>query len=132
WLQHPLQPCSELLNECPDYVTGGNNSCFFDSRHTQIWEVYCLNVKTEIVNFLLFSFITVEPDPPVNISYKITNDSFGESGKTVVITWQAPETADVDIGWLTLIYELQFRLSSEPEEWKVSGTKLSFKCCEFP
>ncbi|XP_051782182.1 prolactin receptor-like [Erpetoichthys calabaricus] len=116
------------VNECPDYVTGGSNSCFFDSRHTQIWEVYCLNVKAWNTfgsqtsdEYCLDVADAVEPDPPVNISYKITNDSFGESGKTVVITWQAPETADVDIGWLTLIYELQFRLSSEPEEWKEKG-----------
>ncbi|KAG2456588.1 PRLR protein, partial [Polypterus senegalus] len=116
------------VNECPDYVTGGNNSCFFDSKHTQIWEVYCLNVKAWNTfgsqtsdEYCLDVADAVEPDPPVNISYKITNDSFGESGKTVVITWQAPETADVDIGWLTLIYELQFRLSSDPEEWKEKG-----------
>uniref|UniRef100_A0A8C4RJJ2 Prolactin receptor n=1 Tax=Erpetoichthys calabaricus TaxID=27687 RepID=A0A8C4RJJ2_ERPCA len=139
------------VNECPDYVTGGNNSCFFDSRHTQIWEVYCLNVKAWNTfgsqtsdEYCLDVADAVEPDPPVNISYKITNDSFGESGKTVVITWQAPETADVDIGWLTLIYELQFRLSSEPEEWKgyvcvfcdwdsYLLCKLCFETgCEFP
>lgn len=30
--------------ECPDYVSSGPNSCYFDTVHTVVWEVYCLNV----------------------------------------------------------------------------------------
>lgn len=31
-------------HECPDYVSSGPNSCHFDSGHTSIWKVYCMNV----------------------------------------------------------------------------------------
>lgn len=31
-------------HECPDYVTSGPNSCHFDSSHTTVWNIYCMNV----------------------------------------------------------------------------------------
>ncbi|KPP72513.1 prolactin receptor-like [Scleropages formosus] len=113
--------------ECPDYTTGGPNSCYFDSQHTQVWEVYCMNVtaisargnQTSEEHCLDVAEI-VETDPPLNLTYQLMSNS-EESGSTVVVSWQYPLTVDVQMGWVTLIYELQFRHKSEPHNWKVKG-----------
>ncbi|MFT7808645.1 prolactin receptor-like [Arapaima gigas] len=113
--------------ECPDYTTGGPNSCYFDSQHTQVWEVYCMNVtvtgalgnQTSDEHCLDVAEI-VETDPPSNLTYQLTRSSDG-SGSTVVVSWLYPSTVDVQMGWVTLIYELQFRRESEPHNWKVKG-----------
>ncbi|XP_033866043.3 prolactin receptor-like [Acipenser ruthenus] len=112
--------------ECPDYITGGSNSCYFDSDNTQVWVVYCLNVtawnkhgsQTSDEHCLDVVDI-VEPDPPTNMTYSFTNSSHDGRGQTVLVSWLAPETVDVE-SWLTLVYELQFRRKSE-HHWKVKG-----------
>ncbi|KAM9830914.1 prolactin receptor-like [Syngnathus typhle] len=35
---------NEPKHECPDYTSRGAKSCFFDSSHTFIWSIYCMNV----------------------------------------------------------------------------------------
>ncbi|XP_062866898.1 prolactin receptor-like [Trichomycterus rosablanca] len=112
--------------ECPDYVTGGANSCYFDTEHTMIWEVYCMNVTahssrgsfTSDEHCLDVAEI-VEIDPPFNLTYTLMNISEDESGRTALVSWQYPIAQQVNIGWITLIYELRFRAMSEPSVWKV-------------
>lgn len=43
-LMHCLVHSKEPKQECPDYKTGGPNSCHFDRSHTRVWNVYCMNV----------------------------------------------------------------------------------------
>ncbi|XP_036401793.1 prolactin receptor-like [Megalops cyprinoides] len=114
--------------ECPDYVTSGPNSCYFDSQHTQVWEVYCMNVtartshaKYTSEEHCLDVAEIVETDPPFNLSYWLKNSTEDETGRTAVVSWLYPIAADVQMGWVTLVYELQFRRKSEPHNWKVKG-----------
>ncbi|KAJ8410521.1 hypothetical protein AAFF_G00194250 [Aldrovandia affinis] len=114
--------------ECPDYVTGGVNSCYFDSHHTQVWEIYCMNVMAcsrhgnyTSEDHCLDVVDIVETDPPFNLTYWLTNSSEEESGRTAVVAWLYPNAADVHMGWVTLVFELQYRRKTEPHNWKVKG-----------
>nr|XP_023690407.1 prolactin receptor-like isoform X2 [Paramormyrops kingsleyae] len=114
-------------HECPDYVTGGPNSCFFDSQHTQVWEVYCMTVTVQGGGGSLTSeehcldvADIVETDPPLNLTYQ-QGSCVEELGCGVAVSWHYPMTVDVQMGWVTLVYELQYRRKLEPDTWKVKG-----------
>lgn len=66
----------------------------------------------------LFLF-TVEIDPPYNLTYTLMNMTKDEAGCNVLVSWQYPIAQQVQIGWITLIYELRYRAISEPSNWKV-------------
>ncbi|XP_048091506.1 prolactin receptor-like isoform X2 [Alosa alosa] len=114
--------------ECPDYVTGGPNSCYFDKAHTRVWEMYCMNVSamtsrgtfTSNKHCLDVADI-VEIDPPFNLTYSLMNESAGEAGRTACVSWSYPIPSHVHIGWITLVYELRFRPTADPDNWKVKG-----------
>ncbi|KAI2668853.1 Growth hormone receptor [Labeo rohita] len=112
--------------ECPDYVTGGINSCFFDVKHTQVWEVYCMNVTAHTRTGPVASHKhcvdvadIVEIDPPFNLTYIMLNESVGESGRSVLLSWSYPVESQVREGWITLIYELRYRHFAQPDNWKM-------------
>uniref|UniRef100_UPI00398EE4AA prolactin receptor-like n=1 Tax=Pristiophorus japonicus TaxID=55135 RepID=UPI00398EE4AA len=114
--------------ECPDYVTGGKNSCFFDSEHTEIWEMYCLTVTAwnqygsePSDDYCLDLIDVVEPDPPINISWQFLNTSQNESRKLVLVTWRPPMSADVGFGWITLQYQLQYKSKSDTFSREING-----------
>ncbi|XP_078512815.1 prolactin receptor-like [Lissotriton helveticus] len=111
--------------ECPDYTTAGDGSCFFDSRHTEVWEPYCLNVTAHSPcgsatseEFCLDVIDIVEPDPPLNLSGQIVTR---ENAAFVQINWNPPVSADVESGWISLVYQLNFRPSALQEDWKIRG-----------
>ncbi|XP_008491670.1 prolactin receptor isoform X1 [Calypte anna] len=112
----------QQVHECPDYRSGGPNSCYFDKKHTSFWTVYNITVRaTNEVgsnvsdpHYVDVTYI-VQPDPPVNISLELKKPI--NRKKYLVLTWSPPPLADVRSGWLTLEYELQIK-PEEGEEWE--------------
>ncbi|XP_071335790.1 growth hormone receptor-like isoform X2 [Trachinotus anak] len=113
-------------HECPDYVTAGPNSCHFDSSHTSIWKIYCMNVTaiTAHRNYTsqehcLDVAEIVQTEAPVNLTYTLTDAGGDEMGHNVLLSWTYPVPSDLQYGWITLVYELQYRRVTEPDNWKV-------------
>uniref|UniRef100_A0A673MI04 Growth hormone receptor-like n=3 Tax=Sinocyclocheilus rhinocerous TaxID=307959 RepID=A0A673MI04_9TELE len=111
--------------ECPDYVSGGINSCFFDAKHTQVWEMYCMNVTAHTRTGLITSqkhcldvVDIVETDPPCNLTYIMLNESIGEVGRSVLVSWLHPVESLVHEA-LIMIYELRYRNLAHTDSWRV-------------
>lgn len=114
--------------ECPDYVTEGPNSCHFDSSHTSIWKIYCMNVTaiTALGNYsspqhCLDVAEIVETEAPVNLTYSLYDAGGDEMGHNSLLSWTYPKPNDLQYGWITLVYELQYRRVNEPHNWKVKS-----------
>lgn len=113
-------------HECPDYVTAGPNSCHFDSSHTSIWKIYCMNVTaiTAHRNYTsqehcLDVADIVQTEAPVNLTYTLKDAGGEENGHNVLLSWAYPVPSDLQYGWITLVHELQYRRVTEPDNWKV-------------
>lgn len=141
---HPLENISEAepvtyvftyqkdkgpVQECPDYTTSGPHSCHFDSSHTTIWKIYCMNVTaiTALGNFsspqnCLDVAEIVETEAPVNLTYRLYEAGGDEMGHNTLLSWAYPKPADLLYGWITLVYELQYRRVNEPHNWKVKAS----------
>ncbi|XP_042586490.1 prolactin receptor-like [Cyprinus carpio] len=112
--------------ECPDYVSGGINSCFFDAKHTQVWEIYCMNVTAHTHTGPITSqkhcvdvVDIVETDPPSNLTYVMLNESIGEVGRSVLVSWLHPVKSLVHEEQIILVYELRYRNLAQPDNWRV-------------
>ncbi|XP_026063155.1 growth hormone receptor-like isoform X3 [Carassius auratus] len=122
-----MSPHSERApQECPDYVSGGINSCFFDAKHTQIWEMYCMNVTAHTHTGPITSrkhcldvVEIVETDPPFNLTYIMLNESIGEVGRSVLVSWLHPIESLVHEQLVMLVYELRYRNLAQPDNWRV-------------
>uniref|UniRef100_W5MTX1 Fibronectin type-III domain-containing protein n=1 Tax=Lepisosteus oculatus TaxID=7918 RepID=W5MTX1_LEPOC len=106
-------------------VTSCGLYCFIIHSHRshikfKKMSIKCVNPFPDQLHSLCSS-PAVEPDPPVNLTCRFANSSEEGAGRTVVVAWRHPNTADVEVGWLTLVYELQFRRESEPRSWKARG-----------
>ncbi|KAE8278417.1 prolactin receptor [Larimichthys crocea] len=113
-------------HECPDYVSAGPNSCHFDSSHTTIWMIYCMNVTavTAQRNYTsqehcLDVAEIVQTEAPVNLTYELKDAGGDEMGHNALLSWTYPVPSDLQYGWITLVYELQYRRVTEADNWKV-------------
>lgn len=63
----------------------------------------------------------VETEAPVNLTYELSDAGGDETGHNALLTWKYPEPGDLQYGWITLVYELQYRRLSEADHWKVGS-----------
>ncbi|TNN73735.1 prolactin receptor [Liparis tanakae] len=112
--------------ECPDYGSSGPFSCHFDSSHTSIWKIYCLSVTavTAAANYsspelCLDVAEIVQTEAPVNLTYELAAAGGDETGHRARLSWSYPVPSDLQYGWITLEYELQYRRGAEAGGWKV-------------
>ncbi|KAJ7412920.1 Growth hormone receptor [Willisornis vidua] len=67
---------------------------------------------------------TVLPDPPVHINWTLLNTSHTGLHADIQVRWDPPPTADVQKGWITLEYELQYKEVNETK-WKELKPRVS-------
>ncbi|XP_057899497.1 prolactin receptor [Melospiza georgiana] len=111
----------EKIYECPDYLTSGPNSCYFDKNHTNPWTTYIITVmatneigsnSSDPQHVDVTSI--VQPDAPVNLSLE-TNTSANLT--YLWAKWSPPPLADASSNSHTYHYELRLK-PEEKEEWE--------------
>uniref|UniRef100_A0A803JNN9 Growth hormone receptor n=1 Tax=Xenopus tropicalis TaxID=8364 RepID=A0A803JNN9_XENTR len=107
--------------DCPDTVTGGENSCYFSKTYTSIWVSYCTKLVSEDTEFDDYCFSVddiVEPDPPVALNWTVLNISLTRMRVDIQLSWEPPPSADVTSGWISLEYEVHMKEANE-SQWTV-------------
>lgn len=61
----------------------------------------------------------METEAPVNLTYTLVDAGGDEMGHNARLSWTYPEPSDLQYGWITLEYELQYRRIAESDNWKV-------------
>lgn len=62
---------------------------------------------------------TVQTEAPVNLTYELKDAGGDEMGHNALLSWTYPVPSDLQYGWITLVYELQYRRVTEADNWKV-------------
>ncbi|XP_074063599.1 growth hormone receptor isoform X2 [Macrotis lagotis] len=110
----------EEWKECPDYVSAGENSCYFNSSYTSIWTLYCIklrNISHELEERCFTVDDIVQPDPPIGLNWTLLNTSLTGIHADIQVRWGPPPSADVQKGWILLEYELQYKEINDTQ-WK--------------
>ncbi|KAM9735446.1 growth hormone receptor-like isoform 2-T2 [Menidia menidia] len=120
----PLNVPPKDWNECPHYSIEKPNECFFNENHTSIWTNYriqlCSRDKADCYDEVSFEVQDiVKPDPPVSLNWTLLNVSLTGTFYDIMLSWKPPQSADVEMGWMTLQYEVQYRCVSS-DKWEVS------------
>ncbi|XP_019728275.1 growth hormone receptor a isoform X2 [Hippocampus comes] len=107
-------PTENEWKECPEYFHS-RRECFFDRNHTSIWTPYCLQLRSRdnVTYFNTDDCFSVEnivrPDPPVALNWTCLNVSPSGLTYDIMVTWEPPASADVRMGWMSIVYEVQYR-----------------------
>nr|XP_046230770.1 growth hormone receptor b [Scatophagus argus] len=104
----------EEWSECPLYSTDRPNECFFSENHTVIWTSYRVQLRSRDLATLYDESHfhvqdIVQPDPPVSLNWTLLNMSVTSTYYDIMLSWKPPQSADVEMGWMTLQYEVQYR-----------------------
>ncbi|XP_064410460.1 growth hormone receptor a isoform X2 [Latimeria chalumnae] len=121
---------NETWKECPDYVTGGEHGCYFKSTYTSVWIGYTLLLKAHNEDYVYDKYSVsvediVQPDPPVSLNWTLLNISLSGIYADIQVRWEAPPSADVPRGWITLIYEVQYKDVQETQWKKLEPTYMT-------
>ncbi|XP_044030063.1 growth hormone receptor b isoform X2 [Siniperca chuatsi] len=110
----PPQASPREWSECPQYSTDRPNECFFNENHTSIWTYYSVQLCSRDQGILYDEKLfhvqdIVRPDPPVGLNWTLLNVSLTGTYYDIMLSWKPPQSADVETGWMTLQYEVQYR-----------------------
>uniref|UniRef100_UPI0037E916A6 growth hormone receptor b n=1 Tax=Semicossyphus pulcher TaxID=241346 RepID=UPI0037E916A6 len=119
-------------SECPHYSIDRLNECFFNESHTSVWTYYSVQLRSRDQAILydekLFTVQDiVQPDPPVGLNWTLLNVSVTGTYYDIMLSWKPPQSADVEMGWMTLQYEVQYRDVSS-DQWEVVEPVKSTHC----
>ncbi|XP_006902187.1 PREDICTED: prolactin receptor-like [Elephantulus edwardii] len=122
-----------IIYDCPDYITGGPNSCYFNKKYTSMWRVYIINVNatnemgssSSDPYYIDVTYI-VEPESPLNLTLEVKQPEDRRS--YLWIKWFPPVLADVRTGWFSLQYEIRLK-TENAAEWEnhFAGQQTQFK-----
>ncbi|XP_040012905.1 growth hormone receptor-like isoform X2 [Xiphias gladius] len=101
-------------SECPHYSADPPNECFFNENHTSIWTYYSVQLRSRDQSVLYDENLfhvqdIVQPDPPVGLNWTLLNVSLTSTYYDIMLSWKPPQSADVEMGWMTLQYEVHYR-----------------------
>ncbi|XP_051964600.1 growth hormone receptor-like [Xyrauchen texanus] len=124
---------SSEWQECPDYTSTVENECYFNKTFTHIWTSYCVQLRSVPQNITYDEdCFTVEnivhPDPPIGLNWTLLNISRSGLHFDVLVRWAPPPSADVQMGWMSLVYQVQYQVRNI-SHWEMleleSGTQQS-------
>ncbi|XP_075993070.1 growth hormone receptor-like [Genypterus blacodes] len=119
-------------SECPHYSMERPHECFFNENHTTIWTYYSVQLRSKDQDvlydedFFLVQDI-VHPDPPEGLSWTLLNSSVTGSYFDVLVNWEPPPSADVELGWMRLQYQVQYR-EADSVQWQEAELERGKSC----
>ncbi|KAJ8260741.1 hypothetical protein COCON_G00164640 [Conger conger] len=130
FLKNSVSP--KVWQECPQYSWSELGECFFNKTHTSIWTTYCLHLVSRdrgvTYDNTCFSVENiVRPDPPAGLNWTLLNVSQTALHFDALLRWRPPPSADVEKGWMSLVYEVQYREESAPHWRTLSWEKSPYQ-----